>query len=68
MRRYNNGVQGIPDGNSDCKFCTTTCDGCNTVPHQQAFDDSSVGYDTGGYTRVHRDSSIISAMNKWMAV
>ena len=65
---YGNGLQGIPDGKSDCSLCTTNCDSCQSVPKTQAYDESSKGYDTTGYTRVHRDSSIIQAMRKWMGI
>ena len=29
---YGNGLQGIPDGKSDCSLCTTNCDSCQSVP------------------------------------
>jgi alpha-amylase len=63
---YGNGLQGIPDGKSDCSLCTTNCDTCQSVPKTQAYDGTSKGYDMTGYTRVHRDQSIIQAMRKWM--
>jgi alpha-amylase len=61
-----NGVQGIPDGLSDCKLCTENCAGCKTVPFSAAYSATSVGYDTTGYTRVHRDNAIINAMRSWI--
>ena len=64
-----NGARGIPDGKSDCSLCTTTCDGCNTVPYRKAYDESSRGYDNpqvNQYTRVHRDEGIVNAMRGWM--
>ena len=67
---YGNGVQGLPDGQSDCSLCTVDCDGCETFPYSPAFDASSTGYDSanGSYTRVHRDSGIVSAMQAWMGI
>jgi alpha-amylase len=65
---YNNGLQGIPDGKSECSLCTTNCKGCQSVPYTPAFDDSSVGYDKTGYTRVHRDPAIIASMRTWMGL
>jgi alpha-amylase len=63
-----NGVQGIPDGKSNCALCTVNCAGCESVPYIKAHDDTSQGYDTTGYTRVHRDGAIIAAMRKWMHI
>jgi alpha-amylase len=60
-----NGVQGVPDGLSDCAKCTTNCQGCTSVAAVAAHDAASKGYDKD-YTRVHRDASIIAAMRKWM--
>jgi alpha-amylase len=62
---FNNSF-GVPDGLSDCALCTTTCNGCQSVPKMEAFSSSSTGYDKPGYTRVHRDQSIIAAMRKWV--
>jgi len=64
-----NGARGIPDGLSDCSLCTTTCNGCQTVPYQKAQDPNSCGYDSpqfNQYTRTHRDKSVIMAMRAWM--
>ena len=58
-------LQGIPDGKSDCAFCTTNCQGCQSVNYTAAFDPSSTGYDET-YTRVHRDPDIVKAMRKWL--
>jgi len=55
----------MPDGKSDCKDCTVTCEGCVGMEYVPAHDDSSTGYDSV-YTRVHRDQTIIAAMNAWM--
>ena len=63
-----NGLQGIPDGKSDCAVCTTNCVGCLSVNYTAAFDASSTGYDTESYTRVHRDPDIVAAMRKWMGL
>ena len=61
-------LQGIPDGKSDCSLCRINCQGCQTVKKVIAHDASSVGYDSTGYTRVHRDAKIISAMRAWMGL
>ena len=65
---YGDGVQGIPDGLSDCKLCTENCNGCKTVPFTAAYSPASIGYDKTGYTRVHRDAAIIKAMQTWMEI
>ncbi|EAX93462.1 hypothetical protein TVAG_347490 [Trichomonas vaginalis G3] len=58
---------GIPDGMSTCDKCTTTCSGCKDRPYVKAYSESATSYPGGsGYTYVHRDSSIISAMQNWM--
>ena len=62
----NDGIQGIPDGWSDCARCTVECDSCQSVAYTKAFDATSQGYDKTGYTRVHRDAAIVGAMQKWM--
>lgn len=63
---YNNSF-GVPDGKSDCKLCTSTCDGCETVPYMAAYNAKSAGYDgPQGYTRAHRDSAIVAAMRGWI--
>ena len=61
------GVQGIPDGQSDCSRCQINCDSCQSVKYSKAFDATSLGYDKT-YTRVHRDGAIVGAMQKWMGV
>jgi alpha-amylase len=63
-----NGSLGIPDGLSDCSKCTITCQGCLGVPYMPAFSATSTGYDSPGYTRVHRDAAIIKAMQSWMHI
>jgi alpha-amylase len=62
------GVEGIPDGLSDCKLCKTQCDGCKGVTYAAAFDADSTGYDgpASPYTRPHRDKDIITAMQQWL--
>jgi len=67
-RSEDEGVQGIPDGKSDCAGCTVGCQDCHSVPVAQAHDASSTGYDGPTYTRVHRDAEIIAAMRKWMGM
>ena len=62
----NGGVPGIPDGKSECSRCREACDGCVSVPFVRAFNATSTGYDGVGYTRVHRDASIVAAMRRWM--
>jgi len=72
------GAYGFPDGSSDCSNCqnsncTKMC--TKNMPYSKAHNDSVCGYtvyDNGGswesgvYTRVHRDMSIILAMRGWM--
>eukprot|EP00122_Pirum_gemmata_P005388 Pgem_evm1s4907 len=65
---WENGIQGIPDGLSDCSLCTVDCNTCRGVKYQKAHDSNSKGYDKAGYTRVHRDQGIINAMRKWMEI
>jgi len=64
------GVQGMPDGKSDCSLCTINCDGCKSMPFEKAFSPTSKGYDVGlgKYTRVHRDNAIVNAMRSWMGL
>eukprot|EP00823_Brevimastigomonas_motovehiculus_P006138 TRINITY_DN4910_c0_g1_i1.p1 TRINITY_DN4910_c0_g1~~TRINITY_DN4910_c0_g1_i1.p1 ORF type:complete len:625 (+),score=121.29 TRINITY_DN4910_c0_g1_i1:72-1946(+) len=66
----NEQAMGIPDGWSDCRLCTTMCNGCVSTPFQQAYNNSSTGYDGlsqhFGYTRAHRDRTVINAMRSWM--
>eukprot|EP01097_Dermamoeba_algensis_P001157 TRINITY_DN142_c0_g1_i2.p1 TRINITY_DN142_c0_g1~~TRINITY_DN142_c0_g1_i2.p1 ORF type:complete len:531 (-),score=125.42 TRINITY_DN142_c0_g1_i2:47-1639(-) len=66
----NDTALGIPDGQSDCSLCQTTCNGCQGVKKVTAFNAGSKGYDgqTGqvDYTRVHRDASIVNAMRQWI--
>jgi alpha-amylase len=65
---YGNGIQGLPDGLSDCALCTVNCDTCQSMPYAPAFVASSTGYDgpAGSYTRVHRDPGIVAAMQAWI--
>jgi alpha-amylase len=60
------GAYGIPDGLSDCALCTITCAGCKSVAKAAAYSESSCGYDSPVYTRVHRDRTIVQALRKWM--
>ena len=70
------GLNGIPDGKSDCSYCATeNCkSNCESFPYRKAYNPISTGYDCGNlenwvegeYTRVHRDKLIINAMRKWM--
>ncbi|GMI02596.1 hypothetical protein TrST_g12438 [Triparma strigata] len=62
------GVQGIPDGKSDCSLCETECDTCTGVSLAPAWVDESVGYDETDYTRAHRDPEVIAAMQTWMGI
>jgi alpha-amylase len=63
---FNNSF-GVPDGKSDCALCTVTCQGCQGVPLMAAYSASSQGYDAQpGYTRTHRDATVIGAMRAWM--
>lgn len=63
------GGNGYPDGLSDCSLYTgsITPSACLGMPKDQAFVETSCGYTmkSGGYTRVHRDLSIINAMRAW---
>ena len=63
-----NGVQGVPDGKSDCSLCETNCDTCTGVKYAPAHLDSSVGYDKTDYTRAHRDADVIASMKRWMGI
>ncbi|KAJ3307425.1 hypothetical protein HDV03_000073 [Kappamyces sp. JEL0829] len=68
---------GWPDGKSDCSLYsgnqTVTC---GNVPYHKAYVADACGYsmlvngnwEVGAYTRVHRDTSIINAMRKWMGL
>lgn len=61
------GNDGIPDGLSDCSLCTVTCASCkHSIPRLQAYQAGECAYKGKGYTRVHRDVTIINAMRKWM--
>jgi alpha-amylase len=64
----NGEVAGVPDGKSDCSKCQFTCDGCQGMPYVKAHNSSSCGYDMSeyGYTRTHRDTSVINAMRSWL--
>ncbi|KAG9397163.1 Alpha amylase catalytic domain [Carpediemonas membranifera] len=63
-----NGAMAPPDGKSDCKQCKVTCDGCKTVEYTPAYVYDACGYTKPGYTRVHRDKTIINAMRGWMGL
>lgn len=64
------GVQGMPDGLSDCSLCKINCDTCKTMPYEKARDSTSTGYDKGDgkYTRAHRDSAVVNAIRAWMGI
>ena len=64
-------LEGLPDGLSDCKtVCQYDCDECRdkSLPKFVGYDPDGVAYPESkeGFTRVHRDKEIISAMQKWM--
>jgi len=73
-----NGVAyGFPDGLSDCLRCGT--DNCRkeckkSMPKAIAFIPDACGYEglgdfnTGVYTRAHRDLTVVRAMRKWMGL
>ena len=67
-----NGGNGYPDGLSDCALYTgsTTPSACVGIKKDQAFVEGSCGYtmNAGGYTRVHRDLSIVNAMRAWVGL
>ena len=65
---FENGVKAIPDGQSDCKLCKTTCETCKSRSYIKAYDPNGKAYSGSGYTRVHRDPTIIAAMRKWMHI
>ncbi|KAG9246794.1 glycoside hydrolase superfamily [Calycina marina] len=66
------GGNGFPDGQSDCKLYTGSIypEKCLGVPKDQAYVEGACGYTMkeGGYTRVHRDLSIVNAMRKWVGL
>lgn len=61
---------GVPDGWSDCSKCQGQwCGSCtNSMAYTPAFNASSVGYDGPVYTHVHRDATIVAAMQQWMQI
>eukprot|EP00770_Monocercomonoides_exilis_P006776 MONOS_6742.1-p1 / transcript=MONOS_6742.1 / gene=MONOS_6742 / organism=Monocercomonoides_exilis_PA203 / gene_product=alpha amylase / transcript_product=alpha amylase / location=Mono_scaffold00218:31152-32927(+) / protein_length=592 / sequence_SO=supercontig / SO=protein_coding / is_pseudo=false len=63
---FDNGVASIPDGQSDCRQCKVTCDGCKTKTYTKAYNPNARPYSGKGYTYVHRDTEIIAAMRQWM--
>ncbi|RDL35977.1 Uncharacterized protein BP5553_06589 [Venustampulla echinocandica] len=66
------GGSGFPDGLSDCALYAGSqpLSGCVGIAKDQAFVDGSCGYTMkdGGYTRVHRDLSIVNAMRAWIGL
>ena len=63
------GVQGLPDGKSDCNTnCKNNCEQCkkNSIPYFPAYIENGKAYSGEGFSRVHRDEKIIEAMQKWM--
>ena len=65
---FENGVKAIPDGQSDCSLCKTTCETCKSRSYVKAYVEDGQAYSGFGYTRVHRDATIIAAMRKWMHI
>ncbi|OHT08399.1 Alpha amylase, catalytic domain containing protein [Tritrichomonas foetus] len=65
---FSNGVQSIPDGQSDCSNCVTTCDSCRSRGFAPAYVENANAYEGSDYTRVHRDAQIIAAMRTWMHI
>ncbi|KAJ3359090.1 hypothetical protein HDU91_005008 [Kappamyces sp. JEL0680] len=68
---------GWPDGKSDCSlYSGNQSVTCGNVPYHKAYVANACGYsmlvngnwEVGAYTRVHRDTSIINAMRKWMGL
>ena len=62
-------LEGWPDGNSDCfKSCKSDCDKCKarSLPKFPAYIEDGTAYSGEGFTRVHRDPRIITAMQNWM--
>ena len=68
--RYNGlRLEGLPDGLSDCtKSCKSDCDKCKdrSLPEFPAYIKDGKAYSGEGFTRVHRDTRIITAMQNWM--
>ena len=71
--RYNGKLlEGLPDGLSDCdKSCKDTTDICEkckefTLPEFPAYVEDGESYSGTGFTRVHRNETIIEAMQYWM--
>lgn len=66
------GGNGYPDGLSDCALYTGSVSptACLGIKKDQAFVEGSCGYtmNEGGYTRVHRDLSIVNAMRAWVGL
>ena len=61
------GVQGLPDGKSDCSICKNNCDKCKySLPYFAAYKEDGKAYSGEGFSRVHRDEEIIKAMQEWM--
>jgi len=58
--------QGVPDGLSDCSKCGLHCENCHSTLKTQAYNSTSSGYDSGVFTRAHRDKQVINAMRSWM--
>jgi alpha-amylase len=65
---FTDGIQGIPDGKSDCDLCTVECDSCTGFKKADAFVDASIGYDKSDYTRAHRDPEVVKSMQAWMKI
>jgi hypothetical protein len=52
----------------DCSLCMIDCTTCKSTPYKPAFVQGECGYKGDGYTRVHRDTTIVNAMRKWMGL
>ena len=61
-------LEGLPDGYSNCiHACRENCDSCqeNTMP-EMVYSPDGEPYSGSGFTYVHKDESIIRAMQNWM--
>ncbi|CAF1599094.1 unnamed protein product, partial [Didymodactylos carnosus] len=66
---HTEGHMGIPDGKSNCKLCTTSCDTCReSISFKPAYVANACAYEGNGYTRTHRDIPVINAMRGWMGL
>jgi alpha-amylase len=64
---YTHGMYGVPDGRSICdRKSNKNC--VESVPYLEAYLPDACAYEGEGYTRVHRDLSIINAMRAWVGL